>query len=129
MQLQSIASVTGYWYSCVTCGPAYQSTVKLEWFMYTVGLVVLTSRYITLSIWIHNGILEHAVLHTQQCLHRPETYMTHQHGYHGKSARSLESVHFAYTHHWLIGLIGGIMEAMQEKVKIDERVGLARPNV
>ena len=32
--------------------------------MYTVGLAVPTSRYITLSIWIRTGVLEHAVLHT-----------------------------------------------------------------
>ena len=33
--------------------------------MYTVGLVVLTSRYITLSIWIYTGVLEHTAVSTQ----------------------------------------------------------------
>ena len=39
-------------------------TAKLERFMYTVRVVVPTSRYKILSICIHTGVLEHAVLHT-----------------------------------------------------------------
>ena len=108
--------------NCHVChgGSAYQSTVKLEWFMYTVWLVVPTSRYITLSIWIHTGVLDHAdqrhtwcinmgtvetVLEAKSlctfCLHAPLTDMTCQ-WHHGSYA---------------------------EKVKIDERVGLARPRL
>ena len=34
----------------------------------------------------------------QQCLHRATTYMMHQHGYHGNSARSLESLCNLPTH-------------------------------
>ena len=59
----------GDWNLIVQCTLLYdalscQLTVKLEWFMYTVRLAVLTSRCIMLSIWIHTGVLEHAVLHT-----------------------------------------------------------------
>ena len=57
------------WNLKVQCTSLYnasscQSTVKLEWFMYTVRLAVPTIRYIVLSIWIGTGVLEHVVLHT-----------------------------------------------------------------
>ena len=109
-------------------GSAYQSTVKLDWFMYTVGLVVLTSRYIMLSIWICTGVLEHAVLHTAVSTQTSDicdasTWVM------WNSARSLESLYICLhtpltdmTCQWCHG-------SYAEKVKIDERVALARPRV
>ena len=32
--------------------------------MYTVSVVVLTSKYKIFPIWIHTDVLEHAILHT-----------------------------------------------------------------
>ena len=41
---------------------SFQSEVKLERFLYTVRMTVLTSRYTVVPIWIHTVVLEHAVL-------------------------------------------------------------------
>ena len=107
---------------------SFQSAVKLEWFLYTVRMMVPTKSFLSWPIWIHTGVLR-TCSSTQQCLHRPVMHTMHQCWCHGNSARKLRiSVHLP-THWWWIWLINGIVEAMQRKVKIDERLGLARPRV
>ena len=83
----------GDWKLIVQCTSLYnafsfQSTVKLEWFMYTVSWQywpagTLCCRSGSILVYLNMQF------YTQQCLHRPVTHMMHQCGCCGNSARKL----------------------------------------
>ena len=66
--------------------------------MYTVRVVVPTSRCKILPIWIHTDVLEHAVLHTAVSTQTSDVCDALTWVPCGNSARSLESLCILPTH-------------------------------
>ena len=102
--------------------------VKLEWFLYTVRMMVPTSNTLLCpfgSALVYLNIQFYIAMPAQTsnaC--DTSAWVQWKHAW---KLRNLCA--FAYTYSWWIWLISGILEAMQRKAKIDVRVGLARPRV
>ena len=92
-------------------------------------VVVPTSRYKIFPIWIYTDVLEHAVLHTAVSTQTSDICDVSTWVLWKQCQKLRVSVHFAYTHPLMDTTCRWCHGSYAEKVKIYERVGLARPRV